>query len=192
MSLHVNAPAGLGQHAEQQLHATWETLDDVMVTAMKEGFGFTQRPIYRPPVLHPQWLDDLTPERYHLLIAQYSAWKTYSHSRMNTLDAGILECDNEMKILEPSIRQNIRISCQRSGTKKPAEAVIKDMVLTNPRYQELLLKKQVAQQTRLIVEPDFERFSRELRALSRSLEMRRQELETSGRGDARGERRPDF
>ena len=191
MSLHVTAPEGLGHEAEQQLHATWETLDDVIIETLKEGFETITRPQYAPPILHPQWLDDLTPERYHLMVAGLSAWKTYTQSLLNTLDCGIVECDNEMKVLAPSIKQNIRLQAKQNQMTKPAEKVIDDLVLTNPRYIELMRRKQTLVQKRKLVEPHFDRYGRELRVLSRALEMRRQELEQAGGGGG-GSRRGDF
>jgi len=192
MSLHVNAPTGLGEVAEQHLHATWETHDGVLVDTMRNGFPAIMRPQYAPPDLRAHDLDTMTPDVYHLLVAALSAWKTYAQSRISDTDSCILECDNEMKILIPSIKIGIREYAKASGTPKPAEKALDDMVLTNPRYIELLHRKQVLVQTRKAIEPHFDRYGRELRILSRTLEMRGQELATAGRGDARGPRRSDF
>lgn len=188
MSLDVNgAPLGLGETAEQQLHAVWETLDDVMVEVMKEGFFPMERPQYAPPALDPTWLDNLTPEKYHLLTAQLSAWKSYAQSIMTTLDCGIAECDNELDQLAASIRENAR----KAPGKKPSVEAIKDLVKVNPRITELTQRKQMLQQKKKLVEPHFDRYGRDLRILSRALEMRGQELGSVGKGDARGPRR-DF
>ena len=189
MSLNVpNAPLGLGESAEQKLHAVWETLDDVMLEAMKEGFLPVERPNYAPPVLHAQWLDQLTPETYHLLNAQLSAWKSYAQSIITILECGIEECDNEMDQLGASIRTQAR----KTAGKKPSVEETKDLVQINPRYNELRQKRQMLLQKKKMVEPHFDRYGRDLRILSRALEMRGQELGTVGRGDPRGQRRSDF
>jgi len=185
MSLNVSgAPLGLGETAEQQLHAVWETLDDIMIEVMKEGFLPVERPNYAPPVLQASWLDNLTPESYHLLNAQLSAWKSYAQSIITILECGIEECDNEMDQLGASIR-----SQARKAAKKPTADDVKDLVKINPRYNELRQKRQMFLQKKKLVEPHFDRYGRDLRILSRALEMRGQELGTVGRGDARGPRR---
>lgn len=188
MSLNVTAPTGLGETAEAKFHAACESLDEVLVELMKEGFHPVTRPNYAPPILDPQWLDALTPERYYLLVAQLDAWKTYAQSLMNTIDGGIEEVDTETKLLAPAIKKSIRAQPGR----KPSEEAIKDEVLTNPRYQELLLRRQRLVQKRKLVEPHFDRYGRNLRQLSRALELRRQELEHANKGDASGPRRPSF
>jgi hypothetical protein len=187
-SLHVQTPTGLGQAAEDQLLGIWETVDAVIVETMKEGFVVESRPNYTPPVLHPQWMENLTPDRYWMLVAQFSAWKSYAHNLINTLECGIVECDNEMKILAASIRRHVRQQAEAGAFKKPSEDAIKDIVITHPRMVDLEQKKQVIVQKKLLVEPHFERYSRDSRALSRFLEARRQELETAGKG-AIGQRR---
>jgi hypothetical protein len=192
MSLNVTAPTGLGENAEAKFHAACESLDEVIVEVLKEGFPPVTRPNYAPPLLDPSWLDNLTPERYHLMMAQLDAWKTYAHSLLNIIDGGVEETDTEMKLLVPAIKQAVRAQAQASNAPKPAEKAIDDMVLTNPRYQELVLRRQRLVQKRKLVEPHYERYGRNLRQLSRSLEMRRQELEHTGTGDARGPRKRSF
>ena len=184
MSLNIEAPTGLGEQAESQLHSIFETLDDVMISVMKEGFMSSGRPQYAPPVIDPTWLTELTPERYHLLTASLSAWKTYSEELINTLECGIEECDNELKLLGPAIRKNVRLTAKANEERKPNEDAIKDEVLTNPRYIQLTQRRQVLVQKKKIVEPYAARYGRDLRILSRALEMRRQELGFGGQGDA--------
>lgn len=183
-----NAPLGLGESAEQQLHAAWETIDDVLVEAMREGFYPVERPNYAPPILDPAWLNSLTPDNYHLLTAQLSAWKSYAQSLLTMLECGIEECDNEMDTLAAAIKERER----KGPGKKPPEAAIADKVKINTRYTELRQRRQMLVQKKKLIEPHFDRYGRDLRILSRALEMRGQELATVGRGDPRGARRREF
>lgn len=194
MGLDVTAPTGLGETVESQLHDSWQTLDDILVMTIKEGFMPVDRPQYAPPVLQPEQLDNLTPEAYHLLVAQLSAWKTYSQSILATLECGIEEYDNEMEQVAAAIRAQIRKDAASRDEKKPPEDAIKDEVRINPRYNELVKTRQTLIQKKKVIETYLDRFGRELRILSRALEMRRQELET-GSGEAGNNynrKRPDF
>lgn len=187
MSLHVQAPTGLGETAEQQLHGIFDTLDSVIVDVLKMGFPAVERPNFAAPgKLNPKQLDNLTPEDYHLLVAQYSAWKSYAAYQINVFECGILECDNELKVLPAAIRKNMRAM---SAT-KPTKDEMEDEVTTNPRVIELTLMRQKYIETKKLIEPEYKMYSTALQQLSRSLEMRRQELETVHKGDARGRRRP--
>lgn len=184
----ITAPTGLGETQEGQVHAMWETLDSVVTEAASRGFLPVERPVFAPPVLHPEWLDSMTPETYHLLTAQLSAWDSYAQYNSIVLECGIEECDNEMDQLERSIKKHIRGTVRP----KPSEEAIKDEAKTNPRYLYLTQRKQQLSQMKKLIEPHLKRYGRDLRILSRALEIRRQELELGGRGDARGSRLPSF
>ena len=188
MSLQIHAPTGLGEHTEQQIHDFWDTLDGSLVDVMRSGFMPVDRPNYAPPNLDPTQLDTLTPERYHLLSTQISSWKTYSQYILNNLKCGIEACEHELIVLGATIRKQMRAQALASGNKKPAEAVIDDEVLTNSRHIEVTRNRQMYYEHLKMVEPHDERYGRELRILSRALEMRRQELEANGLSESSGPR----
>jgi len=189
MSLHVTAPTGLGAAAEEEIHERFQTYDMVQVGVMKQGFMPIGKPHYAPPVLDPQELSTLTPEKYHFLTAQLSAWRSYTHEQTCDYECQIEECDNALKLLGPAIRKGIRTRCESLKIKKPAEDVIKDEVLTNPTWVEITLLRQKLLQKKKSIEPKHERYGRDLRILSRALEMRRQELGFGGTGDVGNVRR---
>ncbi len=192
MSLDVQAPTGLGAHAEAQLHEKLETLDVMMLEVMKEGFMPSSRPAYAPPIIDAAWLTELTPARYHELTTQLSAWKTYAEELINTVKCGLEECETELKLLTPAIKKRIREVAELNREKKPSEDTIKDAVLTDPRFIEITRREQMLTQKLLLVEPHAERYGRDLRIISRALEMRRQELGFGGfNGGENGVRNPN-
>lgn len=193
MSLNVSEGTqfGLGEQAEQQVSSFWETLDSAEEMCRQLGFMPVERPVFAPPTIEPSWLDSLTPEQYHLLNAQLSSWRTYVQSKINQLVGGIMQCDNELDHLKAEVKKSLRTTAtDHSGrAKKPSEEAIKDEMHTSPRCIEVTRRKQFYQQMKLTLEPHDERYGRDLRILSRALEMRGQELKYGGRGDPRGPHR---
>jgi hypothetical protein len=180
-SLEVPPQVGLGGAEEQQISLQWDTVESVIATAIKDGFtGIPQMPEYECPRLQPRKLGNLTALDFGVLIAAYDAWRSYCIGCLAIIDGQILQRENEMRIIGTNIRNGIRTYAQQNNQRKPAEAVIKDTVEGNPRWQQLLNELQQYQQHRHIVEAESKRLGSEKNSLSRSVEMRKIE---AGLGD---------
>lgn len=181
MSLKVPPQQGLGDAAEQQLSIQWDTIESVIATAIKDGFtGIPQMPEYACPRLDPRKVGQLTALDFGILIAAYDAWRSYCIGCLALIDGQILQRENEMRIIGTNIRNGSRQYAHQNKERKPAEAILKDMVEGNPRWQQLLHELQQYQQHRLIVESESKRLGSEKNSLSRSVEMRKIE---AGLGD---------
>lgn len=183
MSLNVNAETlSIGQADADQVSSVWDTLDEVMTVAMKEGFFPMNKPHFDIPDLHPNDLANTTPDSYAVLFTQLETWNDYVTSALAGIDGYILQCDNELDILSTDIKTTMRKAASDAKDKKPSEEILKDAVKSNPRYREVLHAKQVTQQKKLIVEAVGKRVARSLRTLSRYIEVRKEKL---GQGSRR-------
>lgn len=167
---------GVGESAAQEINSVWDTLDEVMTHAMKEGFFPVEKPHFVIPDIHPHELPNATPERYAMLWAQLETWQNYTTSTLAAIDGYLLQCENELGILKTDIKTKIRQEAKNNGEKKPAEKVIEDAVTSNARYREVLHAHQVTKQKKLLVEATDKRLSRSLRILSRYVEIRKETM----------------
>ena len=177
MSLNVgDAPLGVGQQAAQQTHQRWDTMDDIITESMKEGHPLMEMPKFAPPIADPETLSTASPEQYALKYTQTEHWQSYDQSCLAWLDGLLLQCENEMEIIEVDIKRGIRNAAKAAKEKKPAEAVIMDEVKANDRWRYLLHQRQQLTQKRGIVEAHYKRMARTLKILSRFVEFRKHEM----------------
>ena len=181
-SLAVSAPVGLSDEAEQQIEDYWSTIDGVLVDLHKQGFIPVRRPPFAPPEFLPIDFSQLTAERFYLLQAQYEAWKSYAAYNQALLKCGIEECKNSLKVLPAEVRKTVRNQYAEAKERKPSNDAIDDEVITHPRYIELLNRLQRLEQTKELIDHASDSYSRKIQILSRTLELRRQELEVMGKG----------
>lgn len=177
-----NAALGVGEQSTQQTHQVWDTMDDVLTEAMKEGFFLMEMPRFAPPSADPEELANATPDKYALKFSQAEYWQSYSQSTLAWLDGLLLQCSNEMDIIEVDTKRFIRDAANQAKEKKPAETIIMDEVKANPRWRELLLTQQRLSQKRGVIEGQYKRMGRVLKILSRFVEFRKNEMGGSEAG----------
>ncbi len=171
-----NAPLGVGEQAAQQTHHKWDTMDDIIAEAMTEGFSLMELPKFAPPTADPNTLAHATPDQYAISYTQTEYWQSYDQSVLAWIDGLLLQCTNEMDIIEVDIKRQIRNLAKENKEKKPSEAIIMDEVKANHRWRELLHMEQTLKQKRGIVEAHYKRMARTLKILSRFVEFRKHEM----------------
>lgn len=181
MSLDVEAPHGLGASEERAIHTIWQTLDGVMLTLQQAGIGVIERPVYQLKDISPNELSNANSHQYSQWFIMYESWHSY-YSQLNTYyNLKRVEAENEMKILGAKIR-----AARRNDKPKPNEDMLKDFVLTDSRYVELLQLSQQLEQAEKWIEPHYEKVKKRLALLSRNLTAQQLELELGGRGQRYG------
>jgi hypothetical protein len=176
MSLDVLAPEGLGASAEQAIHETWDTLDTIRAMIAKAGLQEMDKPVYQLQRIEPTKLSNATSQQFSVWFMMYESWHGYYAQHINWAVAKRLEVTNEMKILGAKIRKE-----RRQDKPKPSEDAIADMVLTDPRYIELLRQEQQYKQYELQLEPPYDHVKKTIALLSRHVAVRQLEAEISGR-----------
>jgi hypothetical protein len=171
-----NAPLGVGEQAAQQTHHRWDTMDQVIAEAIKEGFQMMEMPKFAPPEADPNILANATPDQYALAYTQTEYWQSYDQGCLAWIDGLLMQCDNEMDVIMVDTKRAIRERCKAAKEKKPSEAIIIDEVKANSRWRELLFMHQQLSQKRGIVEAHYKRMARTLKILSRFVEFRKMEI----------------
>jgi len=151
-SLTVPEQLGLGEVELQEIESVWDTIDASMVNAMKAGFSLPPRPAMPCPELIPEQVVNLNTVQFTHTLALLEAWQSYAQGQLAVLESYILQCNNQMEMIEVDTKENIRQLVKRKEIKKPPEAEIKDKVKLNTRWRALLLKKQQCQQELSLVE----------------------------------------
>ncbi len=182
MSLEIETPAGIGLRAEQALHTYWSTIHDVQLALWKDGFGEMQRPLQQIPQVTAQMLSSASSHDYSTWFMGLSGWQGYISYQINWIDAKLLECVNELEQLKARTRVRMRETPREKGDKKPTDEQVKDAILTNPRYNEVVKAQQELTQRKLLIEPVYEYVKTTLKLMSRSIEGRKLEMELGARG----------
>lgn len=164
-----------------EMHSSWDTLDEMLVTTAKEGFYQLTSPPYQMPVLTPEALTNFNSSQYAMLQAQMEGWKSYTDSRLAVIESGIFQCDNEMDDIMTMMRKQIREAAEAADEKKPSEIDIKEMIKSSPRYRQLKLEHQKLKQAKNLLQTHLERLGRGLALLSRNIEAKKLEQGNQGR-----------
>jgi hypothetical protein len=165
----------------QNLHLMWDTMDDVLVDAMKQGFYPLTSPPYQMPMMSPEVLVQFHPSQYAIIYAQMEGWKSYTGDQLAIIEGGILQCDNEMEDIVIMLRKEILDECERTKEKKPPDTSINSMIKSTPRYRQLKLKLQQLKQSQKLLQSHFDRLGRGMSMLSRYIEVKKIEEGNMGR-----------
>ncbi len=159
-TLDVPEQLGLGEVELQEIESVWDTVDQAAVDAMKAGFTMPPKPISPCPHLSVDELLNLNTQQFTMVQVLLEEWQGYAQARMAQLEAIILQCTNQMEMIDIDTREHIRQLVADKQIKKPSEASIKEEAKLNPNWRALLLKKQQCQQEYAFVEPTFKSTSR--------------------------------
>lgn len=165
----------------QELHLMWDTIDAVLVDAMKQGFYQLPTPPYQMPMMDPEVLVRFHPGQYAILYAQMEGWKSYTGDQLAIIDGGLLQCDNEMEDILIMLRKEILEECERLKEKKPPEATIASMIKSTPRFRQIKLRHQQLKQSQKLLQSHSDRLGRGMSMLSRYIEVKKIEEGNMGR-----------
>jgi hypothetical protein len=172
--------ADLGSEQEQQIQQNWETIDNVELDVSRAGISPIPKPQHMCPSLTHEMLMATANDKYTENMLMIKAWKDYVEERYGRIKARQLEVENEMAEIARGIRLSIMSQQTDKKTKDPGYAKkdrIPDLIASNPRYVDLKLKLQTLKQEELVLEPRLSALSGDLRIISRTVELRRQEWE---------------
>jgi len=164
-----------------EIHSSWDTLDETLVMLAKEGFHQLTSPPYQMPVLPAEALTNFNSNQYAMLQAQMEGWRSYTDSRLAVIKSGIFQCNNELADIMTMMRKQIREAAEAAGEKKPSEVDIREMIKSSPRYRQLQLENQKLETAKNVLESHYNRLGRGLNLLSRNIETKKIEQNNQGR-----------
>jgi hypothetical protein len=180
----IESNVGAGETLLKKTQARWDTLDDVEAHLKALKLPELKEPTVAPPEVTAEHL--LTPDtkEYTVMFANTRIWYGYATRLLARTNAALLEVGNQLGNLEAALRKKLRQG-QRGAAKadKLSAEQIADEVTTDPDWQDLKLREQKLKQYKLEIAAWFDDLDRQLRLVSRQVEIRREDAH-GGRNEA--------
>ncbi len=182
-------PIGVGASKEEEIHNRWVLYPTVVHDLMvKVGLHDPVEPQFDCPELTAGDLTTPDSREYTERYAQINSWFGYLSEVTARYTAQLREVEAEMEDIESNIRDRMRKQSTRTTgrgvPKPPGTEEMKDAVNLDPRYLELKTKQLYLQQARGLLQARVDRIERDLKLISRQVEIRRQEFDQNNRGSA--------
>lgn len=183
--LNISASVGIANSKLQEIVNKFRTLggpNGIEADMKSKGPAEFSKPGTAPMEITPEMLSTTNPNELTRALAENNAWLNYYSPMMATVEAGLAESENILKLVEAQIRKDMLATNKTMGKgEKFTAEEIDNEVLTNPTYQECLLEVQKMKQYRFQIEGYINIANRNVRTVSRQVTLRGQELEGSDR-----------
>lgn len=180
--LRIPSIVGPGAEEEEGTHNKWDTFDDVELEMTMMGFPPVPMPSYTCPELTSDMLTTANSKKYTETYQQMESWFNYAANTLARMKALQLQIANEMNKIGRLVKEGAPVD---DKGKKPSVGTLIDMVENHPRYEELKLEDQKWEQKKQILQSHVVRLEKDLKLLSRQVEIRRQENDMGNRGSGR-------
>lgn len=171
--------AGVSTSEEEEIHKRWDTYKQVTEHMENLGFGPPKEPNYLEPTLSVEDLTEAQGKDYSEKYLHFIGWFNYANQICASSQAQILQCDNEIKIIEARIRGNMRKQSDRTTKggqiKAPPVVEMGDTIRLDPRIIELTQVKQWHEQLLARVSAKRDEFESGRALLSRQIEIKKLE-----------------
>lgn len=177
---------GLGAVGEAEIHSEWNTFDSVK-HELEDNLGFRTptEPPFEAPTLSVDDLTELHGKDYTEKYLQFMAWMNFSNQVVAYHAAKIIQFENETKHIEASMREGMRngsSATKASGERKaPPLAEMADKIRLHPRVKDLGQSVQYHEQFLLIARANAFEYENSVKLLSRQIEIKKLEFESSNR-----------
>lgn len=178
---------GVGASKEREINARWQVYEKVLdYLSMEVGIVSPVEPKSAYPELGTDELTTADSHAYTDTFAKLSSWFGYLTEVKARHDAKLLGIKAEMEDIETTIRERLRKTNSREtakGKPKPPSALeMSDAIAKDTRYTELAVDRLFQEEVLLILNARIEKCERELRLISRQVEIRRLDFEQANRG----------
>ncbi len=171
--LHLPKKLGVAHSVAEVAHDTWSTFESVQEELAQRGLP----PLPVPPYTYPGAITiaQLTTEGqdYSKTYVEHLAWYNYVAELVAAIRATLTQIENEMEDIASKMREDERA---KAG-KAPAVNAMKDLIEQTPRYRELKIEAQRFDQKKRLTEGKLDTMDRNLKLLSRQVEIKRVEFE---------------
>ena len=176
--LSIPSVPAIGERLERELHEAWDTFDAVEATLSQMAFPPLNKPGFSRPMLAPGMLTQANGNQVTELHVKFNAWYSYAQNLLARIRGGLSQVSNEMTILAIELRKGHITAYKAADEKKPTKEALNDLVLTDPRYQELMREKQKMEQQKLLMESQTEALYRDWSTVNSHLKWRSREVQT--------------
>ena len=170
---------GVSASEQQAIRAKWNTLEEIEEELAGKGLVAMERPPFEyPGAVTPDQLTTQNNQEYSTLYAQHLGWYNFVALTLARVKAMLLQINNEMDDIEVRIRKELKDQNKRlAKDERFNEKDISDSVSSDQRYKELTLEKQRFDQKKLEYDAYLDNMDRNLKVISRQVEIRRLEHE---------------
>lgn len=181
--LRIPGPLGISQ--QQHVHDYWRTYDQAEQKLKDAGLPVLEKPRFAyPGSVTPEQLTTKDNHAYSSLYAEHLGWYNYTAEIVSGIRAMLLQIKNEMEDLEVELRSRYKRQNKDLPSKeKHTEKDIDDLIHLDERHKKLAHAQQEYEQSRLLFEAKLDAMSRNLRVVSRQVEIRRGELDAERLGN---------
>jgi len=196
LTLRLPQALGPGEMEEELITQSWNTFDDIELELTMMGFEPLEKPKHSRPQLTLEILATPNSREYTEIYLKVEAWHNFAFNTMARIKAIMIGLQNEQNDIARSIRKEAAAP-DPQGAKKPKanKASIEDLIEDHPRYRELTFMMQQYDQKKIILQSHVDSLDRDLKMVSRQVEIRRQDLDNGKRGgniSGHGGRRPGY
>lgn len=177
LRLPVTLALGVGEEQKKTLQEHWNTLGDIETNLQAKGFVDFKIPDFECPELNEHVLTSPDSKQYTEVYVHLLAWYNFMSECYAKVEAKILQLENMQEILGAQTRKMARDVTEAAGAKKPTVEEMKDRLLLNPEYLEVMHELQQQQQSKVLMGRKVDALERSLRLISRQVEIRKLDIE---------------
>ena len=180
--LHVPRGVGLGTgdlSSSKKMFSTMEQSDEY---ARRVGAVTGSKPIEAIPSVTAEMLSDADPRTYSAHYAQQLAWYNYLTPILAELKGDLLQAENTLEMIGARIKRGLydQNKVVHKSEKMTADEI--DVEIKNdPDYRDALIRVQELSQKKLLIDAAVSNVERNLKVVSRQVEIRKLEFDSSNR-----------
>ena len=173
---------GVGESAAKKIEQEWDSFPGVMQYLETQlALVPAAEPEFACPILKVEDLTTTDGKAYTEVYMQKVAWYGFYTEHKAKHDAIVLEIEAKMGVIETRIRRDMRknhkVTTGKGEAKAPPENLMQESVDSDPHYLDLKKKLVTHKQTLKLLNARVENLDREIKLMSRQVEIRRQELD---------------
>lgn len=175
--LQNNLPIGAGQTAAENIRSRFSTVAEVTQNLM-ETMGYVPQttPQFACPMLTAEMMTTVDWNSYSVNYVTFKVWWDFYREKLAEVTNMVLQHKNMLTMIEVRTKKAVREIAEATGEKLTVER-LKDRVLENAEYQDVMLELQRWQHAKELVEAKFESLDKSMFMISRQVEIRRVDIE---------------
>lgn len=177
MRLQNNLPIGAGQTAAENIRSRFSTVAEVTQN-LRETMGYVPQttPQFACPMLTAEMMTTVDWNSYSVNYVTFKVWWDFYREKLAEVTNMVLQHKNMLTMIEVRTKKAVREIAEATGEKLTVER-LKDRVLENAEYQDVMLELQRWQHAKELVEAKFESLDKSMFMISRQVEIRRVDIE---------------
>ena len=182
--LRVPSAVGLGVAAHRAVEVEWDTLESAQAWLNGKGVSLAIKiPVMPEPTVTHVLLTGTDSAAYTEMYVGLNHWWGFYAEVLASVKVDLLQYENMIQVLEAQTRNQLREENNaKAKTERMTAVEIADRVLLDPTIRPIRIEAQRAQQKATLIQAKLETVERNLKLVSRQVEIRRLDQEQSHTG----------